>query len=68
MPPPGTHNYYALKVHNSIKDTARQGHSPALQCPLSVAQIHRPVLDGFGDVLGLDLFAAVQVGYGSRNL
>ena len=27
-----------------------------------ISQIHSPVLDGLGDMLGLDILAAVQVG------
>ena len=30
---------------------------------LTLSKVHCPVLDGLGDVLGLDFFAAVQVGY-----
>jgi hypothetical protein len=34
---------------------------------LPILPVGRPVLQGFGDVFGLNLFAAAQVGYGAGD-
>ena len=57
---------FTVRVNRIAQNPATILHS-AFCIFLPVPQIHRPVLNGLGDVLGLDFLAAVQIGYRSGD-
>ena len=42
--------------------------TPTCSLSRSAAAVEVAVADGFGEVFGLDVFAAVEVGYGASHL